>query len=141
MGYYDSKCLAQAGMGLFLTLLLPGQHFPLQHFGSERLVTIYIGNLSFQASEDDIRDVFAEYGEVTRISLPIDRETGRKRGFAFVDMADEAKEDQAISELDGAEWLGRELRVNKARPRTENNDGGGGTDRPNRSNRFSHNPL
>ncbi len=100
-------------------------------------MTIYIGNLSFQASEDDIRDVFAEYGEVTRISLPIDRETGRKRGFAFVDMADEAKEDLAISELDGAEWLGRELRVNKARPRTD--DGGG--DRPNRSNRFSHNPL
>jgi len=101
-------------------------------------VTIYIGNLSFQASEDDIRDVFAEYGEVTRISLPIDRETGRKRGFAFVDMADETKEDQAISELDGAEWLGRELRVNKARPRTDNGGDGG---RPNRNNRFSHNPL
>jgi len=111
----------------------------LQRFGSERLVTIYIGNLSFQASEDDIKDVFAEYGEVTRISLPIDRETGRKRGFAFVDMADEANEDKAISELDGAEWLGRELRVNKARPRTD--DGGRGGDRPNRSNRFSHNPL
>ncbi len=103
-------------------------------------MTIYIGNLSFQASEDDIKSVFAEYGEVTRISLPIDRETGRKRGFAFVDMADEAKEDQAISELDGAEWLGRELRVNKARPRTENG-GNSGDDRPNRSNRFSHNPL
>lgn len=106
-------------------------------------MTIYIGNLSFQASEDDIKSVFAEYGEVTRISLPIDRETGRKRGFAFVDMADEAKEDQAISELDGAEWLGRELRVNKARPRTD--DGGSGSgdggSRPNRSNRFSHNPL
>lgn len=103
-------------------------------------MTIYIGNLSFQASEDDIKSIFAEYGEVTRISLPIDRESGRKRGFAFVDMADEAKEDQAISELDGAEWLGRELRVNKARPRTEDSGGGNG-DRPNRSNRFSHNPL
>ncbi|MGF1568299.1 MAG: RNA recognition motif domain-containing protein [Nodosilinea sp.] len=101
-------------------------------------MTIYIGNLSFQASEDDIKDIFAEYGEVTRISLPIDRETGRKRGFAFVDMADESKEDLAISELDGAEWLGRELRVNKARPRTDND---GGDSRPNRSNRFSHNPL
>ena len=104
-------------------------------------MTIYIGNLSFQASEDDIKGVFAEYGEVTRISLPIDRETGRKRGFAFVDMADEAKEDQAISELDGAEWLGRELRVNKARPRTEDGGSGEGGSRPNRSNRFSHNPL
>lgn len=108
-------------------------------------MTIYIGNLSFQASEDDIKSVFAEYGEVTRISLPIDRETGRKRGFAFVDMADAAKEDQAITELDGAEWLGRELRVNKARPRTEDGGGNGGNGgngtRPTRSNRFSHNPL
>ncbi|PSN18386.1 RNA-binding protein [filamentous cyanobacterium CCP5] len=105
-------------------------------------MTIYVGNLSFQATEDDIRDVFNEYGEVTRISLPTDRETGRKRGFAFVDMAEETHEDAAIAELDGAEWLGRELRVNKARPR---NEGGGGNrgDRGSRGggNRFSHNPL
>ena len=100
-------------------------------------MTIYIGNLSFQASEEDIRDVFAEYGEVTRISLPIDRETGRKRGFAFVDMADDSKEDQAISELDGAEWLGRELRVNKARPRNNNGGGGGGQGR---SGNYQSNP-
>ncbi|MFE4106657.1 RNA recognition motif domain-containing protein [Almyronema epifaneia] len=93
-------------------------------------MTIYIGNLSFQASEDDLRDVFTEYGEVVRISLPVDRETGRKRGFAFVEMADESKEDLAISELDGAEWLGRELRVNKAKPR-ENS----------RNSNFSRNPL
>jgi RNA recognition motif-containing protein len=112
--------------------------FNCQHFGSERLVTIYIGNLSFQASEEDIRDVFTEYGEVTRISLPIDRETGRKRGFAFVDMADESKEDKAISELDGAEWLGRELRVNKARPRNNNGGGGGGQGR---SGNYQSNPL
>lgn len=102
-------------------------------------MTIYIGNLSFQASEDDIKDVFAEYGEVTRISLPIDRETGRKRGFAFVDMVDESKEDRAISELDGAEWLGRALRVNKARPRADGD--GGGEGRSSRSDRVSHNPL
>lgn len=105
-------------------------------------MTIYVGNLSFQATEDDIRDVFAEYGEVTRISLPIDRESGRKRGFAFVDMADEAQEDAAIAELDGAEWLGRDLRVNKARPRS--NDGGGGGSRGSSrggSSRYSSNPL
>lgn len=146
MGYYYvqtdrlswQKILRPEAQGQSVWLLsLRVQYLPPWHFGSERLVTIYIGNLSFQASEDDIKSVFAEYGEVTRISLPIDRETGRKRGFAFVDMADEAKEDQAISELDGAEWLGRELRVNKARPRTDNEGG----DRPNRSNRFSHNPL
>lgn len=90
--------------------------------GLERIVTIYVGNLSFQATEEDLREVFAEYGKVSRISLPTDRETGRKRGFAFVEMEDEAQEDQAISELDGAEWLGREIRVNKAKPR----EGGGG---------------
>lgn len=99
-------------------------------------MTIYVGNLSFQATEDDIRDVFNEYGEVTRISLPTDRETGRKRGFAFVDMAEEAHEDVAIAELDGAEWLGRELRVNKARPRNDNGGNRGG-----RGQRFSNNPL
>ncbi len=80
-------------------------------------MTIYVGNLSFQATEDDLREVFAEYGSVSRISLPTDRETGRKRGFAFVEMADDSQEDVAIAELDGAEWLGREIRVNKAKPR------------------------
>ncbi len=88
-------------------------------------MTIYIGNLSFQAEEDDIREVFAEYGKVSRVSLPTDRETGRKRGFAFVDMESDAEEDAAIAELDGAEWLGRELKVNKAKPR-DNNGGGRG---------------
>jgi len=92
----------------------------------EKNVTIYIGNLSFQATEEDVRDVFAEYGPVNRVSLPIDRETGKRRGFAFVDMEDENHEDTAISNLDGAEWLGRTLKVNKARPRQNHNDGGGG---------------
>jgi RNA recognition motif-containing protein len=80
-------------------------------------VTIYIGNLSFQAAEEDIREVFAEYGTVSRVSLPIDRETGRKRGFAFVDLSSDAEEDVAIEALDGAEWMGRDLKVNKAKPR------------------------
>jgi RNA recognition motif-containing protein len=84
---------------------------------SERIVTIYIGNLSFQAAEEDIREVFAEYGTVSRVSLPIDRETGRKRGFAFVDLSSDAEEDAAIEALDGAEWMGRDLKVNKAKPR------------------------
>ncbi|KGF72545.1 RNA-binding protein [Neosynechococcus sphagnicola sy1] len=88
-------------------------------------MTIYIGNLSFQATEEDLKEIFTEYGNVSRITLPIDHETGKKRGFAFVEMEDEAKEDVAISELDGAEWLGRELRLNKAKPR-ENRSGSGG---------------
>ncbi|MBZ8182621.1 MAG: RNA-binding protein [Oscillatoria sp. PMC 1051.18] len=86
-------------------------------------MTIYIGNLSYQATEDDIRTVFAEYGSIKRVVLPTDRETGRVRGFAFVEMNEESQEESAISELDGAEWMGRQLRVNKARPR-ENNNGG-----------------
>jgi RNA recognition motif-containing protein len=84
---------------------------------SEKAVTIYVGNLSFQASEEDVKEIFAEYGTVSRVSLPMDRETGRKRGFAFVDLSSDAEEDAAIAELDGAEWLGRELKVNKAKPR------------------------
>lgn len=83
----------------------------------ENIVTIYIGNLSFQATEDDLRSVFVEYGTVKRISLPTDRETGRRRGFAFVDMESDSEEEAAIQELDGAEWMGREIRLNKAKPR------------------------
>lgn len=83
-------------------------------------MTIYVGNLSYQATEDDLSSVFAEYGTVKRVVLPTDRETGRMRGFAFVEMTEDAQEDAAISELDGAEWMGRQLRVNKARPREDN---------------------
>ncbi len=61
--------------------------------------------------------VFGEYGTVKRVTLPTDRETGRVRGFAFVDLASDAEEDAAIEALDGAEWMGRDLRVNKAKPR------------------------
>ncbi|HEY9604482.1 MAG TPA: RNA-binding protein [Chroococcales cyanobacterium] len=86
-------------------------------------MTIYIGNLSYQATEEDLSSVFSEYGTVKRVVLPTDRETGRMRGFAFVEMTDDAHEDAAISELDGAEWMGRQLRVNKARPREENRSG------------------
>ena len=87
-------------------------------------MTIYVGNLSYQATEEDLRSVFAEYGTVKRVVLPTDRETGRMRGFAFVEMAESAHEDSAISELDGAEWMGRDLRVNKARPREDNRSAG-----------------
>jgi RNA recognition motif-containing protein len=92
-------------------------------------MSIYIGNLSYDVTEEDLNAVFAEYGTVKRIQLPTDRETGRMRGFGFVEMDSEAEEQAAIDALDGAEWMGRDLRVNKARPR-ENRDsfsrGGGG---------------
>ncbi|WP_071189382.1 RNA-binding protein [Trichormus sp. NMC-1] len=83
-------------------------------------MTIYVGNLSYQATEADLKSVFADYGEVKRVVLPTDRETGRLRGFAFVDMMEDAQEDKAVTELDGAEWMGRQLRVNKAKPREDN---------------------
>ena len=81
-------------------------------------MTIYVGNLNFRATQDDITDVFAEYGNVKQVKLPTDRETGRVRGFAFVEMSTDEEELKAIEDLDGAEWMGRTLRVNKARPRT-----------------------
>ncbi|MFM7613601.1 MAG: RNA recognition motif domain-containing protein [Synechococcales cyanobacterium] len=89
-------------------------------------MTIYIGNLSFQATEDDLREVFAEYGTVSRVALPIDRESGKKRGFAFVEMETDDAEDAAIADLNGAQWLGRELKVNKAKPKDGGNEGGKG---------------
>ena len=81
-------------------------------------MSIYVGNLSFDATQDDINEVFKEYGTVKSVKLPTDRETGRVRGFAFVEMGSEDEEQASIEALDGAEWMGRTLKVNKARPRT-----------------------
>ena len=89
-------------------------------------MSIYVGNLSYNATQEDIEQVFAEYGTVKRVTIPQDRETGRPRGFAFVEMSEDKEEDSAIEALDGAEWMGRELRVNKARPREQRGGGGGG---------------
>lgn len=88
-------------------------------------MSVYIGNLSYKVEEEDIREVFAEYGSVSRVSLPIDRETGRKRGFGFVEMGNEAEEEKAIEDLDGAEWMDRVLKVNKAKPREERSNNKG----------------
>jgi RNA recognition motif-containing protein len=88
-------------------------------------MSIYVGNLAYTATEGDITEVFSEYGAVSRVTVPTDRETGRPRGFAFVEMEKEADEDAAIEALDGAEWMGRELRVNKARPKEKRPSGGG----------------
>lgn len=80
-------------------------------------MSIYVGNLSYQATQEDVEKVFAKYGIVTRVNLPSDRETGRPRGFAFVEMETEAEEQAAIEALNGKDLLGRQLRVNAARPR------------------------
>lgn len=89
-------------------------------------MSIYVGNLPYQVTEAAINEVFSEYGTVTRVQLPTDRETGRMRGFGFVEMSSEAEELAAIEALDGAEWMGRDLRVNKAKPREERPSSGGG---------------
>lgn len=85
---------------------------------------IYVGNLSFQATEDDVRGLFSEFGTVDSVAMITDRETGRFRGFCFVEMGDSAA-NNAISALDGKEVDGRALRVNEARPREERSGGGG----------------
>ncbi|MBE9050333.1 RNA-binding protein, partial [Nostocales cyanobacterium LEGE 11386] len=89
-------------------------------------MSIYVGNLSYQVTEEDLKRAFAEYGTVNRVQLPTDRETGRPRGFAFVEMETDAQETAAIEALDGAEWMGRDLKVNKAKPREERSSPRGG---------------
>lgn len=90
---------------------------------------LYVGNLPFAASEDDVRDLFAGYGEVHSVNLITDRETGRPRGFGFVEMADEGAV-AAIAALDKQDFGGRALNVNEARPRDERGGGDRGGFRP-----------
>lgn len=101
-------------------------------------MSIYVGNLSYEVTQEDLNTVFAEYGSVKRVNLPTDRETGRVRGFAFVEMSTETEETAAIEALDGAEWMGRDMKVNKAKPREDRGSfGGGGGGRGGRRNNFS----
>lgn len=99
-------------------------------------MSIYVGNLSYSVTQDTLTEVFAEYGTVKNVQLPIDRETGRMRGFGFVEMGTDSEEEAAIAALDGAEWMGRDLKVNKAKPREDrgsSRSGGGGWGNNNRS--------
>lgn len=89
-------------------------------------MAIYVGNLFYEVTQDDLREIFAEYGTVKRVYLPVDRESGRMRGFGFVEMSTDAEEAAAIETLDGAQWMGRQLKVNKARPREEQAQGASG---------------
>ncbi|MCA2657113.1 MAG: RNA-binding protein [Microcystis sp. M049S2] len=96
-------------------------------------MSIFVGNLSYDISQDDLVEVFKEYGNVQRVHIPVDKETGRKRGFAFVEMESKAQETTAIEALDGAEWMGRSIKVNEAREREERAPfNGGGSDRKKR---------
>jgi len=86
---------------------------------------IFVGNLDFAATESSLRTLFEPYGNVERVSLVTDRDTGRSRGFAFVEMTDAAQADQAISALNGANVGGRAMNVNEARPKSEGASRGG----------------
>ena len=89
-------------------------------------MSIYVGNVPYTVTKEDLSDVFTEYGTVKRVHLPTDRETGRMRGFGFVEMSTEEEETTAIEALNGAEWMGRELKVNKARNRDNKGSRSGG---------------
>lgn len=89
-------------------------------------MSIYVGNLPFEVDQKDVVEVFTEYGTIKRVHFPIDRETGKKRGFAFVEMDKPEQEAAAIAALDGAQWMGRELKVNQAREKEPRSSFAGG---------------
>jgi RNA recognition motif-containing protein len=90
------------------------------------MFNIYVGNLSFEATEDELRGLFEEHGEVLKVNIITDRDTDRPRGFGFVEMADASKGRTAVEQINGREVGGRTLNVNEAKPRADRGDGGGG---------------
>lgn len=99
-------------------------------------MSIYVGNLSYEVTQSDLTGAFAPYGTVKRVQVATDRETGRARGFAFVEMETDTEETAAIEALDGAEWMGRDLKVNKAKPREERGSSGGWGNKGGSSRRY-----
>ena len=89
-------------------------------------MNIFVGNLSFQTTQDELHAAFAQYGNVDRVNIVTDRDTGQPRGFAFVEMPDQREAETAISQLNGAEMNGRALNVNEARPKPAGGGGRGG---------------
>jgi RNA recognition motif-containing protein len=89
-------------------------------------MNIYVGNLSYQTSEDDLRQAFESFGQVSSVNIIKDKYTGKSRGFGFVEMANDDEAKEAMSNLNGTELNGRNLNINEARPRNDNRGGGGG---------------
>ena len=89
------------------------------------MANIYIGNLSFDMTEEQVTSLFTNYGDVSRVNLITDRETGKLRGFGFVEMSDNTEGQSAIDDLNGKELKGQSLKVNEARPQTERRQSGG----------------
>jgi len=95
-------------------------------YGEEKELRIYAGNLSYQTSEQELREAFEAHGGVQEVSMVQDRDTGRSKGFAFVEMPTSEEAEAAIAALNGTEISGRTVTVNEARPRAERSSGGGG---------------
>ena len=89
-------------------------------------MNIYVGNLSYQSTEDELRDLFAEFGDVVSAKLIVDKFTGQAKGFGFVEMSNNSEAQKAMDELNGRDVNGRSITVNQARPRQERSRGGGG---------------
>jgi RNA recognition motif-containing protein len=98
----------------------------IAHAEAIRLKNIFVGNLSFNTSEEELRQMFEPFGQVDRVSIMTDRETGRSRGFGFVEMTNNEDGDKAIAALNSSQLGGRTLNVNEARPKAERAGGGGG---------------
>ncbi len=96
-------------------------------------MNIYVGNLAYSVTEDQLREAFGQFGEVSRVNVIMDRETGRSKGFGFVEMASNSEAESAINALNDSDLGGRKMRVNEARPRTDRNDR---NDRPPRRSRY-----
>jgi cold-inducible RNA-binding protein len=103
-----------------------GDKDSLNRKGVTPKMNIFVGNLSFQTTQDELHAAFAQYGNVERVNIVTDRDTGQPRGFAFVEMTDQREAETAISQLNGAEMNGRALNVNEARPKPAGGGFGGG---------------
>ena len=90
------------------------------------MTNIFVGNLSYQTTQDDLQAAFSAYGNVERVNIITDRDTGQPRGFAFVEMSNDQEAQAAITQLNGADLQGRAMNVNEARPKTGGGGGGGG---------------
>jgi RNA recognition motif-containing protein len=107
----------------------PGKGRCSRQQGEKQMKNLFVGNMSFQTAEADLRALFAPFGEITRVHVAKDRETGRARGFGFVEMANDEEAAKAIAALDGKEFGGRNLKVNEATPKGDRpgpRSGGGG---------------
>jgi cold-inducible RNA-binding protein len=126
--YLTRRMIANGDFMLVLDWLptAAGDHSPQKDSGKEQVMNIYVGNLSYDTQNDDLKTAFEQFGQVDDARVVEDRETGRSRGFGFVEMADESAARKAIEEMNGVDLQGRTITVNEARPREDRGGGGRG---------------